>query len=96
MFGYCFLFCRKKTSSTVAKTKIKILLEHIDIAENLRGAILKTLENKKVHDFEDGLEYYAAEQAGCDCILTENTKDFYFADMEVLDCKAFAEKYLVK
>ncbi|MBC7653528.1 MAG: PIN domain-containing protein [Oligoflexus sp.] len=91
-----FYFAEKKTSSSVAKNKIKIILEHIVIVENLRGAILKTLENKRVHDFEDGLEYYVAEQAGCDCILTENLKDFYFADLEVLDCKGFAEKYLVK
>jgi predicted nucleic acid-binding protein len=91
-----FYFVEEKTSSSVAKNKIKIILEHIEIVENLRGAILKTLENKRVHDFEDGLEYYAAEQAGCDCILTENLKDFYFADLEVLDCKGFAEKYLVK
>ncbi len=91
-----FYFAEKKTSSSIAKNKIKILLEHIEIAENLKGAIIKTLENKKIHDFEDGIEYYAAEKAGCDCILTENLKDFYFADLEVLDCKGFSEKYLVK
>ncbi|OAQ40618.1 twitching motility protein PilT [Pedobacter psychrophilus] len=91
-----FYFAEKKTSSSIAKNKIKILLEHIQIAENLNSAILKTLNNKKVHDFEDGLEYYAAEEAGCNCILTENLKDFYFADLEVLDCKGFAEKYLIK
>jgi predicted nucleic acid-binding protein len=91
-----FYFAEKKTSSAVAKNKIKILLEHIMIAENLKNAIIKTLGNKKVHDFEDGLEYYAAVEVGCDCILTENLKDFYFADIEILDCKGFAEKYFVK
>jgi predicted nucleic acid-binding protein len=91
-----FYFAEKKTSSVVAKNKIKILLEHIQIAENLQSAILKTLENKKVHAFEDGLEYYVAKETGCDCILTENLKDFYFADLEVLDCEGFAEKYFVK
>ena len=88
-----FYFAEKKTSSAVAKSKIKILLEHIQIAENLKNAILKTLENKKINDFEDGLEYYAAIENSCDCIITENLPDFYFSSIEVLDCKAFANKY---
>jgi len=88
-----FYFAEKKTSSSIAKNKIKILLEHIKIAENLRGAILKTLENKKVEDFKDGIEYYAALESNCECIITENMKDFYFSDIEVINCKGFADKY---
>lgn len=91
-----YYFAEKKTSSKVAKTKISLLLEHIQIAENGRLGVLKTLENKKVLDFEDGLEYYAAVENDCKCIVTENLKDFHFAEIEVLNCEDFAVKYFVK
>ena len=91
-----YYFAEKKTSSKIAKTKISLLLEHIEIADNVKSGILKTLENKKVLDFEDGLEYYAAQENNCDCIVTENLKDFHFSEIEVLNCEDFAVKYFVK
>ena len=33
----------------------------------------------KAKDFEDALQYFSAEQAGADCIVTRNKQDFYFA-----------------
>lgn len=91
-----YYFAEKKTSAQVAKNKIRILLEHIKIAENSRNAILKTLDNVKILDFEDGLEYYAAIEMKCDCIVTENLKDFYFSEIEVMNCKDFGSKYFVR
>ncbi|MEO5911859.1 MAG: PIN domain-containing protein [Pelobium sp.] len=88
-----YYFAEKKTSSAIAKSKIKLLLAHINIAENFKNAILQTLENKKINDFEDGLEYYAAIENSCTCIITENLSDFYFSEIETLDCKSFAAKY---
>ena len=46
-------------------------------------------------DFEDALQYFAAKQANADCIVTRNTKDFYFAvdDIEVLEPKDFLSKH---
>ena len=46
-------------------------------------------------DFEDGLEYYAAKEVECNCIVTEDTDDFYFSEIEVLDCKGFFNRYLL-
>jgi len=91
-----YYFAEKKTSSKIAKTKISLLLEHIEIVDNVKSGILKTLENKKVLDFEDGLEYYAAQENNCDCIVTENLKDFHFSEIEVLNCEDFAVKYFVR
>lgn len=34
-------------------------------------------------DFEDALQYYSAQQAGADCILTRNKKDFTFSKIQV-------------
>jgi len=91
-----YYFAEKKHKSSVAKAKIKILSEHITIASNSSAAVLKCLMNPSIHDFEDGLEYYAALESGCDCIITENKSDFYFSEIEVLNCEEFCKKYLFK
>ncbi|HET8829997.1 MAG TPA: PIN domain-containing protein [Pelobium sp.] len=91
-----YYFAEKKTSAKVAKTKISLLLEHIQIADNGRLGVTRTLENKKILDFEDGLEYYAAVENNCKCIVTENLKDFHFSEVEVLNCEDFAVKYFTK
>lgn len=90
-----FYFAEKKHKSALAKQKIDILCEHINIAENLADGVMKTLSNKKIHNFEDGLEYYAAKEEKCNCIVTEDTEDFYFSEIEVLDCKEFFNRYLL-
>jgi predicted nucleic acid-binding protein len=90
-----FYFAEKKHKSVLAKQKIDILCEHIKIAENLTDGVIKTLSNKKIHDFEDGLEYYAAEENKCNCIVTEDIEDFYFSEIEVLDCKGFFNRHLL-
>ncbi len=90
-----FYFAEKKHKTALAKHKIDLLCEHIHIAENLTNGVLNTLNNKKIHDFEDGLEYYAAKEVKCNCIVTEDTDDFYFSEIEVLDCKEFFNRYLL-
>ena len=45
-------------------------------------------------DFEDALQYYSAVQAGADCLITRNIKDFVFDNsVETLEPKVFLEKY---
>src|SRR6266446_10044463 len=84
-----FYFAEKKYKSKTAKQKISILCEHIEIAEATGSSVKKCLTNPKVNDFEDGLEYYAAVENKCDCIITEDKHDFYFSDIEVLNCEEF-------
>lgn len=47
----------------------------------------------RADDFEDALQYFSAVQAGADCLVTRNIKDYGFAMMEVLDSKTFLAKY---
>lgn len=89
-----YYYAEKKHKSQLAKQKIDILCKHIHIAENLTDGVRFTLDNKKIHDFEDGLEYYAALASDCECIVTENVKDFYFSEIQVLNCEAFFKQYL--
>lgn len=49
------------------------------------------VENK---DFEDALQYFSAEQAGADCIITRNIKDFDFSSsVEALEPQDFLFKF---
>ena len=40
-------------------------------------------------DLEDALQYECAKAAGCDCIVTRNTRDFGFSSIDVLTPKEF-------
>ncbi|MBK6266018.1 PIN domain-containing protein [Marivirga sp. S37H4] len=84
-----FYFAEKKSGAKQAKKKIKLMVAHIKIADSDQASVQKALDNKQVLDFEDGLEYYAAERAGCKIIITENKADFYFAEIEVLNSSEF-------
>ena len=88
-----FYFAEKKNKKT-ARQKIRLLSEHLSISPVTESAVKKTAANVAIHDFEDGLEYYAAIESKCQCIITEDVKDFYFSSIEVLDCKQFFNKYL--
>lgn len=45
-------------------------------------------------DFEDALQYFSAEQAGADCIVTRNIVDFNFVtNIEILEPEDFLRKY---
>ncbi len=88
-----FYFSTKKSGEATAKKKVTILKEHIQTAVIDDSAVNSALTNKSIRDFEDGMQYYAALAAGCQCIVTEDKDDFYFATIDVLGCEAFLEKY---
>ena len=48
----------------------------------------------KAKDFEDALQYFSAIQAGVDCIVTRNIKDFEFSTIKVLTPNEFLVKYI--
>jgi predicted nucleic acid-binding protein len=91
-----FYFAEKKNGTSVARKKIAILCDNLKIAGIEESTVRKAVLNKAIHDFEDGLQYYAAVGAGCDCIITEDKNDFYFSDVEVLGAEEFLIKYVAK
>lgn len=91
-----FYFAGKKHGILSAKQKIDILCRHISIAENTSAAVKKSLSHPAIYDFEDRLEYYAAKENQCHCIITENKDDFYFSEIEVMGSIAFCNKYMGK
>ena|SRR5258708_27590087 len=90
-----FYFAEKKSGTALARQKMEILTNKINIATTDHETVLQTLKNKAVEDFEDGLEYYTAVQAKCQCIITEDIKDFYFSKLEVLSAEEFLVKYFM-
>ena len=89
-----FYFAEKKSGTQLALKKLKLLSSKIHITTVNQKCVKKTNLNKKITDFEDGLEYYSALEAECEAIITEDTDDFWFSGIEVLTCEMFIEKYL--
>ena len=88
-----FYFSSKKSGTAIAKRKMSILSAHLGITTVDESVVKASLNNLNIHDFEDGIEYYSAENASCKVIITENQEDFYFGKLEVLNCKAFINHY---
>ena len=87
-----FYFSSKKSGEKIAREKIETLLQHIGITPVDESTTRQAIKNKLIYDFEDGMEYYSAIRHKCDCIITENQKDFYFSELEVMGCEAFLQK----
>lgn len=88
-----FYFAEKKCGTVQAKEKLRILSSRIQIAITDQLTVQKAANDKAISDFEDGLEYYAAVHAGCKCIITENTDDFHFSKIDVLNARQFLETH---
>jgi predicted nucleic acid-binding protein len=60
-------------------------------------SVVKSAANDKaVKDFEDGMQYYSALHAKCQCIVTEDKDGFYFSKIEVLTAEELLLKYVAK
>jgi len=59
----------------------------------LGAGVVDNAVSLRANDFEDALQYFSAVQAGADCLVTRNIKDYRFAKMEVLDSKTFLANY---
>ncbi|PHI18027.1 PIN domain nuclease [Lewinellaceae bacterium SD302] len=71
---------------------IKVLrdLELVVVISPVDGKIVKlALNDDDFKDFEDGLQYYCALEAGADVIITRNLKDFKSSKIPVMTAKQF-------
>lgn len=89
-------FAEKKNGKKLSKQKIALLVEKLKVTSMDGSAAKRTVENKRVDDFEDGLEYYSALDAKCSCIVTYDRNDFHFSELEVLDARQFLLKFAVR
>ena len=91
-----FYFAEKKSGTAMAKKKIELLSNKMKITPTDRNTVIQTVKNQEIHDFEDGLEYYSALRQKCKCIVTEDTNDYYFSKIEVLNSERFLSKFVFK
>lgn len=84
-----FYFSSKKSGEKLAKQKIGLIAQKIHLATVSQKAVNSAITNKKIHDLEDGFQYYAAHESGCQVIITEDQNDFYFSEIKVSTCEAF-------
>ena len=87
-----FYFAEKKNKK-LARQKVALLGERLSISGISETTVRKVTKNLAIHDFEDGLEYYAALESKCECIITEDVKDFYFSDIEVISAENFFDLF---
>lgn len=89
-----FYFAEKKHRNRLAREKIGLLSKNLFIASVTPVVVQKAISNSAINDFEDGLEYYAAQESRCTCIITEDRDDFYFSEIDVCSCEQFLHQYL--
>ena len=89
-----YYFAGKKCGNEPARRKIDLLVSKLQITTVNDVTVKDTCANKKIHDFEDGLQYYSAIHSGCKCIVTEDLNDFYFSEIEVLTSRQFLENHV--
>ena len=87
-----YYFAAKKHGMLSAKERLALMADHLIIADCSKTEVMQAATEKKVRDFEDGMQYFAALNAGCTCIVTENVKDYYFSKIDVLTAKDFLLK----
>lgn len=75
----------EKEAGNILKN-FKVIVEVAPLTDKL---IELSLNNSKIKDFEDGLQYYTAIENNCEIIITRNLKDFKFADIPVMTAKEF-------
>jgi len=89
-----FYFAEKKSGTSHAKVKLKLLLDHIKITRVDDKIVRQALGNSSIHDVEDGMQYYSALSSGCTYIVSEDKDDFYFSEIKVVSCKEFLQTCL--
>lgn len=91
-----FYFAEKKCGNAQARHKISLLARKLRFTTVNEKTVAETNSNKRVHDFEDGLQYYSALSSGCKFIITEDLNDFYFSEIGVMTSREFLEQHVFK
>ena len=70
-----FAYIMRKMPVEDLKSLIRQICRNFIVISNTESQIKRALDNN-ASDFEDTLQYQAAADAHCDCIITRNEKDF--------------------
>ena len=87
----CAILLKKKVTLTDFYQAMTSLQEYIHITTIGELAVHKAIQIQ-AKDFEDALQYYSAEFANVDVIVTRNITDYYFATLPVLSPSVFLQQ----
>ena len=87
-----FAYIMRKMPSEDLKSLIRQICRSFIVISNTESQIQRALD-LKASDFEDILQYQAALDANCDCIITRNEKDFAFSDIPVLSPSSYRKTF---
>ncbi|MDE7153864.1 MAG: PIN domain-containing protein [Muribaculaceae bacterium] len=83
-----FAYIMRKLPPAQLSDVIRRICTHFNVVRNTREQIMLNLQYPFT-DFEDGLQYQAAMEANCDCIISRNKKDFGNSKIPVLTAAEF-------
>lgn len=83
-----FAYIMRKMQAEELKSLIKKICNSFIVISNTEAQIQRALE-LKASDFEDMLQYQAACDANCECIITRNEKDYDFSEIPVMSPSAY-------
>ena len=89
-------FAEKKSGKKLARKKIALLVEKLEITTMGPKAVARTMSDERITDIEDGFQYFSAVDAGCTCIVTYDKRDWKFAAVEVSAPEDFLLKHAMK
>lgn len=82
-FSNMFYILRKFSSGPRAIDQLKKLRSIVEVG-TLNTATVDRALSSGWTDFEDALQWYCAEEANCDLIITRNTPDYSEADLPTM------------
>lgn len=81
---------KKYLSSADANKAVSLLIEKLEIISEDKAIIEKAVKSD-FSDFEDAVQYFAAQNVKADIIITRNVKDYKNATIPVLTAEQFLE-----
>jgi predicted nucleic acid-binding protein len=89
-----FYFAEKKSGTSEALKKIRLLAQNLNITICGPEETQKAAKLKSAPDFEDALEYESALSSSCEVLVTYDTDDFFYAAIPVVKPMAFFEQFV--
>lgn len=88
-----FAYIMRKMNTDELKLLLKRICNTFIVLSNTEAQIRRALELIS-SDIEDALQYQAAIDANCDCIITRNEKDFTFSTIPVMSATAYLNRFI--
>lgn len=83
-----YAYIARKRPQEELHEDIRLIIESFIVFAQNKEQIEKAI-SLRPKDFEDALQFQCAKQAGCECIITRNKKDFSFSDIPVFTAEEF-------